>query len=331
MKSKNEAATRNLLNFDLSHGEAGSLAGMDEAGRGPLAGPVVAACVVMPMEEAIPGINDSKKLTAKRRDVLYDEIIQKALAWGVGIVDEKSIDQINILQATKRAMEQAWQAMGVEPETLLVDSVKGLRISAQILPMDKGDATSYHIAAASIVAKVTRDRLMQQYALEYPEYHFEKHMGYGTALHLQALAEYGPCPIHRRSFLKNLKADAAAAGKAGEDWATLYLAARGWGIETLNYKTREGEIDIIARDPRGTVVFAEVKTRKQGGASLPREAVDAAKQGKIIRAALQYISEQPSAQIQYRFDVLEIFYDEKGHEVLHLRDAFRPEGGNYVV
>jgi len=327
-----KSTTQELLNFDIAYGPAGSVAGMDEAGRGPLAGPVVAACVIMPMEDPIDGVNDSKKLTAKRRDALYSEITGRAIAWGVGIVDEQTIDRINILQATKQAMEMAYANMVKQCPNcavLLVDSVKGLSIPVRIVSMDKGDATSYHIAAASIIAKVTRDRMMETYAQQYPEYGFERHMGYGTAQHLQALAQHGPCAIHRRTFLKNLKADAAATGKAGEDWAQLYLAARGYTVAEANYKTREGEIDIIARKDQN-VVFVEVKTRKSNTRTMPREAVDAAKQAKIIKAALQYIAGQPE-DLQYRFDVLEIFYDEATHEVLHLRDAFRPEGGSYAL
>ncbi|MDD4797260.1 MAG: ribonuclease HII, partial [Eubacteriales bacterium] len=197
--------TTPLWNFDLAQAAGRRIAGMDEAGRGPLAGPVVAACVCLPLDEPIMGVDDSKRLTAKKREALYGEITRRALAWGVGIVDEGVIDHINILNATKRAMEQAWQAMQTPAELLLIDAVKGLRIDTRLQPLIKGDATSYHVAAASILAKVTRDRLMTAYDAQYPAYGFAAHMGYGTARHLAALAEHGPCPIHRRTFLKNLK------------------------------------------------------------------------------------------------------------------------------
>lgn len=179
------------------------IAGIDEAGRGPLAGPVVAAAVIMPLGETIEGVNDSKKLSAKKREALYDEITANAIAVGVGIVDEKEIDQINILNATKKAMAEAVSGLKVRPEHILVDAVKLPDVDIPQSAIIKGDALSYSIAAASIIAKVTRDRIMVEYAKQYPEYGFDGHKGYGSKAHIEKIKEIGPCDIHRRSFIKN--------------------------------------------------------------------------------------------------------------------------------
>ena len=176
---------------------------MDEAGRGPLAGPVVAACVILDPERPVYGVNDSKKLSPKRRAELKAEIEKKALAIGVGIVDEKTIDEINILEATKLAMKQAVQNLGVLPEILLIDA---LTLKDLPIPQEgiiKGDAKSVSIAAASIIAKETRDAMLMELDQQYPEYGFASHKGYGTPQHIQAIKEYGPLPVHRRSFIKN--------------------------------------------------------------------------------------------------------------------------------
>lgn len=176
------------------------IGGVDEAGRGPLAGPVVVAGVLMPLDDLIEGVNDSKKLSEKKREKLYDEIVKKAISWHVAIVDAERIDEINILNATKEGMLRCVENLGAS--CVLIDAVK-LDSKVETVSIIKGDQLSYNIAAASIIAKVTRDRLMKQYALEYPKYQFEKHKGYGTALHVSLLKEYGPCPLHRRTFIKN--------------------------------------------------------------------------------------------------------------------------------
>lgn len=179
------------------------IAGVDEAGRGPLAGPVVAAAVILPENMLIEGLNDSKKLTPGQRDSLFDVIREKALSYGVGIVDEKRIDEINILNATKKAMETAINSLKPQPQLLLIDAVKLHNINIDQLDIIKGDAKSVSIAAASIIAKVTRDRIIEQYDSVYPQYGFSKHKGYGTEEHIQAIKKYGICPIHRISFTKN--------------------------------------------------------------------------------------------------------------------------------
>lgn len=179
--------------------------GIDEAGRGPLAGPVFAAAVVLPEETNLPGLNDSKKLTAKKRDWLYDAIREQALAYGVAFADEKTIDDINILNAVYQAMNAAASQITLSPRLLLIDGNRNKGIVGESRCVVKGDAKCACIAAASILAKVSRDRYMEKLAECYPQYGFERHKGYGTALHYEKLKEFGPTPIHRLSFLKNLK------------------------------------------------------------------------------------------------------------------------------
>lgn len=179
------------------------IAGVDEAGRGPLAGPVVAAAVVLPKNVLIPGLNDSKKLSASQRDRLYDEILQKALSYSVGIVDEKTIDETNILKAAKKAMKIAVEELTNKPDIILVDAENIDGIPYKQVPIIKGDSLSISIAAASIIAKVTRDRLMDKLDQKYPGYGFSKHKGYGTKEHIDAIKKDGICPIHRVSFTKN--------------------------------------------------------------------------------------------------------------------------------
>ncbi|MBR0266870.1 MAG: ribonuclease HII [Clostridia bacterium] len=177
------------------------VAGMDEVGRGPLAGNVVTACVVMPEEPLIVWIDDSKKLSESRREKVYEEILHHALWIGIGEVSPDEIDEINILQATRKAMKAA--AEKVPADIFLIDAVTNLGLKGKEIPLIKGDATSYSIAAASIVAKVTRDRQMAEADRLYPEYGFARNKGYGTREHIEALKKYGPCPIHRRSFIGN--------------------------------------------------------------------------------------------------------------------------------
>ena len=179
------------------------IAGIDEAGRGPLAGPVVAAAVILRRGSFIEGLNDSKKLTPQKRDKLYDIIMKNALSVGVGIVDEKIIDEINILNATKVAMKQAIEKLIINPDILLTDAVKLPEVKIPQISIVKGDAKSVSIAAASVIAKVTRDRFIEKMDSEYPQYGFSKHKGYGTKAHIEAIKKYGICPIHRVSFTKN--------------------------------------------------------------------------------------------------------------------------------
>lgn len=193
------------LKFEKEYSNKGYkyICGCDEAGRGPLAGPVVVASVIMPLDDIITDIDDSKKLSEKKREELYDVIISKAIAFRVSIISEKVIDEINILNATKKGMENAINNLSVKPDFALVDAVKGLKLNCEYLPIIKGDYLSYSIGSASIIAKVTRDRLMKDLAKKYPNYQFDKHKGYGTKQHIELLKKYGKCEIHRESFIKH--------------------------------------------------------------------------------------------------------------------------------
>jgi len=191
-----------LIEEDCFHQGFHCVCGVDEAGRGPLAGPVYAAAVILPEYEIIPGLNDSKKLTDKRRRELFPVICDKAVAYGIGIASADEIDEINILQATFLAMSRAINSLPVKPDIALIDGNRAKDFGIPVKTVVKGDSLSASIAAASILAKVSRDDDMLNSAIEYPQYHFDVHKGYGTKLHYEALEKYGPCPIHRRTFLK---------------------------------------------------------------------------------------------------------------------------------
>ena len=181
------------------------ICGIDEAGRGPLAGPVVVAAVIMPKDSFIEGVNDSKKVSEKKREQLYDEIIENCIAYGVGIIDQIKIDEINILEATRLGVKEAVQELKQKPDIILVDALT--KIDTGGVPYKsiiKGDAKEYSIACASIIAKVTRDRIMRKWDEVFPAYGFAKHKGYGTAEHRKILKEIGPCMLHRKTFIKNL-------------------------------------------------------------------------------------------------------------------------------
>ena len=192
-----------MKEFEREYEGFGLVCGIDEAGRGPLAGPVVAGAAILPADCTILYLNDSKKLSEKRREELFLEIQEKAVAWSTGMASPERIDEINILNATYEAMREAIEGLSVQPQVLLNDAVTIPGIALRQVPIIKGDAKSVSIAAASILAKVTRDHMMAEYAKLYPQYGFEKHKGYGTAAHIAALREFGPCPIHRKSFIKN--------------------------------------------------------------------------------------------------------------------------------
>ena len=196
-----EQHAMNLMAYDKTYKTNCSIvvAGMDEVGRGPLAGNVVTACVVMPAEPLIPWVDDSKKLSESRREKVFDEIMEKALYVGIGEVCPEEIDRINILEATRKAMRSA--ASSVPADLFLIDAVTKLGLNGQEVPIIRGDASSYAIAAASIIAKVTRDRQMIELDRLYPEYGFARNKGYGTKEHIEALRRIGPCPVHRRSFI----------------------------------------------------------------------------------------------------------------------------------
>ena len=207
MKEKELTRLQELKNIENELYEKGFkfIGGIDEAGRGPLAGPVVVACVVMPKDSMIEGVNDSKKISEKKREKLYEEIIKSAISYEVGIINQNTIDEINILNATKLGLTTAIKGLSIKPEIILVDALTNIdTCGIKYQSIIKGDAKCYSIACASIIAKVTRDRIMRQWDEIYPQYGFEKHKGYGTAMHIQAIKEYGLCPLHRHSFVKNI-------------------------------------------------------------------------------------------------------------------------------
>lgn len=210
MKEKEEERLNNLKKYEEHLYNEGTkyICGIDEAGRGPLAGPVVVGAVIMPRDSKLEFMNDSKKVTAKRRDVLYNQITETAIAYGVGIVSQEEIDEINILNATKKglhiALGQVIEKLNKKPDIILVDALREIdTYGITYESIVKGDATCYSISAASIIAKVTRDRIMEEWDEIYPMYEFKQHKGYGTAKHIQAIKEYGPCPLHRKTFIKN--------------------------------------------------------------------------------------------------------------------------------
>lgn len=192
-----------ISEYERKYREYRYICGIDEVGRGPLAGPVVAGAVILPKDCCILYVNDSKKLSETKREELYDEIMDKAVSVGLGFVDNNRIDEINILQATYEAMRQAIGKLDPRPDILLNDAVTIPEVSIKQVPIIKGDAKSISIGAASIIAKVTRDRMMKEYAEEFPEYGFEDNKGYGSRKHIEAIQKYGPCALHRRSFIGN--------------------------------------------------------------------------------------------------------------------------------
>lgn len=198
------ARIHDMKEFDRSMLPEGHLAGVDEAGRGPLAGPVAAAAVILPEGAVIEGINDSKKLSEKKREVLFDVIKEKALSYAVCMIDAERIDEINILRATMEAMRGAVEGLELRPELVIVDGNKTPELSVPCEAVVKGDSKSMAIAAASVLAKVSRDRYMREMAREFPGYGFEKHKGYGTKEHYEAIERLGVCGLHRRTFLKNI-------------------------------------------------------------------------------------------------------------------------------
>lgn len=317
-----------LWEYDISLDIAG-FCGVDEAGRGPLAGDVYAAAVILDPDNPIDGLNDSKKLTEKRREALFPEIQEKALAWSIGIATVEEIDSVNILEATYLAMRRAVEGLKVKPSMALVDGNRnpGLGIPTRLLV--KGDATSASVAAASILAKVARDRYMKELAEQYPEYRFEQHKGYGTALHYEMLDEFGISPVHRLSFLKKYLAEQKdpSAGNRGEAIVSQYLVGEGCRIVTAGYRTYYGEIDLIAEQGE-EVLFVEVKTRSSDALDAPAASVTEAKQLRLLRAAAQWMEENRTS-LQPRFDVAEVILAPETGDLVSvnwLKNAFGLDG-----
>ena len=206
MKEKEIERLKALKEFEENLYKTGikTIAGIDEAGRGPLAGPVVVGVAIMNPASFIEGVNDSKKISEKKREELYEKITEVAIDWAVGIVDQQEIDEINILNATKKALHMAIENLKIKPDRIVVDALEHIdTCGIPYTSIIKGDAKVYSISAASIIAKVTRDRIMKEYDEIYPDYGFAAHKGYGTAKHIQAIKQFGPCPIHRKTFIKN--------------------------------------------------------------------------------------------------------------------------------
>lgn len=312
------------------------LCGVDEAGRGPLAGPVVAAAVILPPDCRFDGLDDSKKLSEKTRERLFGEIVERALCYRIEAVEHDVIDEINILQATLLAMARALAKLPLKPDVVLVDGNQLPKLPS-LTPgrkVVKGDGKSASIAAASVLAKVTRDRTMKELALTYPGYGFEKHKGYPTKAHYEAIFELGVSPVHRRSFLKTLQAKKnrpphsptkeQQLGAFGERAALSYLLEQGYALLEHNYRLPCGEIDLIV-EKDGVIAFVEVKARTGSSYGRPIDAVDARKQQRIIRAAAQYHSAHRGHPT--RFDVVEIYLttqDGAPHvlKIKHIKHAF---------
>lgn len=206
MKEKEEQRLINLKQYECELRSKGYkyICGIDEAGRGPLAGPVVVASVIMPENSMIEGVNDSKKVSEKKREKLYDLILSEAISYGVGIIGQDEIDEINILNATKKGLTISLQELTQKPDLIIVDALNNIdTLGTKYESIIKGDSKCYSIAAASIIAKVTRDRIMREWDKVYPQYGFVAHKGYGTVAHIKALKEYGACPLHRKTFIKH--------------------------------------------------------------------------------------------------------------------------------
>ena len=319
-----------ILSYERGLWEAGYdlVAGIDEVGRGPLAGPVVAAAVILPKECKIEGVNDSKKLSAKKREELYDIILEKAVSYGIGIVSNERIDEINILQATYEAMREALSQLKPKADYILADAVTIPMVSTPQRGIVKGDAKSMSIGAASIVAKVYRDRMMEAYDEVYPGYGFASNKGYGAAEHLEGIRKQGITPIHRKTFVKNfLPQDGETTsdkGHRGEALAAKQMEKMGYEILKRNYYALKGEIDIIAKKDN-YIVFTEVKYRQNEEMGTPAEAVDYKKQQNIIRAAKVYMAENCLLEEGYdfRFDVAEVLTQDGKNYFRYTEDAFQ--------
>ncbi len=309
-----------------------NVVGVDEAGRGPLAGPVVAAAVIFPEKlEILPEINDSKQLTARKRESLFDPIFAQAQTVGIGIIEADEIDRINILRATQKAMRQAIGRLKLKPGHLLID---GRPLPDKIYPQTAivgGDRLCYSIAAASIVAKVYRDRLMQKYDAVFPGYGFAKHKGYGTRAHLAAIQKLRPCPIHRCTFrgVSEHVVDLTTAentrwlGKYGEDLAAHFLFRQGYAIIARNFHLGSyGELDIIANHD-GVLCFVEVKTQRRKIFGPPESWVDEKKMRQLGLLADGYLAQNPHPDAECRFDVIAVNLEKDGPRIEHLVDAFR--------
>ena len=309
-----------MLDYEYKYWSSGTdfIAGIDEAGRGPLAGPVIASAVILPHDVNLPEVTDSKKLTEKKRERLFHDIMDIAVAVGVGIVHEREIDRINILQATYRAMEISVDKLRVKPGILLVDGSPADIKDFEQESIVKGDSKSLSIASASIIAKVTRDRMMVNYDTVFPQYGFSRHKGYGSKQHIDSIKIHLATPIHRQSFnpvfdyLPSLRyyRDNRLVGKLGVQLGACELIKDGYKIVEINYNvSKVGEVDIISKD-NDMLVFNEVRTQiKSGGQGKPHIKIDEYRSPQIINTAQFYLDEN-GLDIDFRFDVVEVILEE---------------------
>ena len=298
------------------------IAGVDEAGRGPLAGPVAAAAVILSEDHSIAGLNDSKKLSPKKREILYDKIMNQALAVGIATVDEKTIDRMNILNGTYEAMQMALEDLDIQPDHALID---GFPLPNQIIPNEgiiRGDEKIEVIQAASIIAKVTRDRIMDKYDIIFPEYGFSNNKGYGTPKHMDALKKCKATPIHRKSFRpvrdnfptlswyrKNRR-----IGWIGEKLAALFLMKGLYEIKSMNeYSAPYGELNIIA-EKNDEIVFVEVKTVSKEQLGSPELKIDYEKISKLEKAIDSYLIKNETNK-NIRLDIITVFLG-KGRPII---------------
>ena len=320
-----------MLKFEHKYWELGKeyVVGIDEAGRGPLAGPVVAASVILPKDIELPEVTDSKKISEKKRERLYDEIYEAAFSVGVGITHEEEIDEKNVLQATYQAMRQSIGDLSVQPDILLVDGNKADIKHYEQENIIDGDQKSLSIAAASIIAKVTRDRMMRQYEIVFPEYGFAKHKGYGTKQHIEAIQNSKASPIHRKSFNPISQYLPSFAyykrnrliGKLGVQLVACKMIRSGHEILETNYNvSKVGEIDIISRD-NNELVFTEVKTQTSGHSlGESHSHIDAKKSDRILNAVQNYMDSN-DLDYDFRFDIGEVVLGKGKPEIRILKEA----------
>jgi len=301
-----------------------SIAGVDEAGRGPLAGPVFAASVILPSDMDILGIDDSKKLTEKVREKVYEKIIKESLAYSISSSSVQEIDRLNILNATILAMDRSIKSLNIVPDFVLIDGNINVELPCKSQCIIKGDSQSVSIAAASILAKVTRDRYMSDLhnsSEKFCLYCWDKNKGYPTQEHYEKIRKFGPCEHHRKSF--NLYRDLnlnVKIGKYGEDKAVEYLQSLGNKVIERNYRCKYGEIDIIFYDNSSKdLVFTEVKTRSNNKFGIPSEAVNSSKLAKIKNTVMFYLKETENYDIPHRIDVIEILINLKANSKIRLR------------
>ena len=321
-----------MLEFEQKHWLSGKeyIAGIDEAGRGPLAGPVVSSAVIFPHDIELPEVKDSKKISEKKRERLYDDIYDAALAVGVGIIHEEEIDEKNILQGTYQAMRQSIGQLSVKPDILLVDGNKADIKHYEQESIIDGDQKSLSIAAASIIAKVTRDRMMRQYDIVFPQYGFAKHKGYGTKQHMEAIISRKASPIHRKSFnpVSNHLPSFAyykrnhLIGKLGEQLVACQMIRNGHEIMETNYNVpKVGEIDIISQE-KDILVFTDVKTQTAGTEwGDCRSQVDEKKSDRVMNAVQHYMDEN-ELDFDFRFDIGKVVLGKGKPEIRILEEEF---------